>query len=260
MNLASSGATDVPPAGEVAALLIDVPGSSFDAAVAFWAAALSADADALPGMPGGGDVYVTLRGATAVTDVLLQRLGDDEPPRLHLDVAVPDRAAAVARAESLGGSVRQREDRWDVLVDPAGLPLCVGFEDPDDPQVARRRSDRGHLEGVRLEVAPPALDTEVAFWSALLGAAPAPEGASQALRGARAVGGGAVGLVVSPGPPGPAGPAVVPHVRAELTSPDVGAEVERLRELGAVHVAAAGDGVTLADPAGNLLRVAPAVG
>lgn len=255
----ATGSAAAAPAGEVAALLIDVPGRSFDAVVAFWAAALSADAEAMPGMPGGDEVYVTLRRATAVTDVLVQRIGDDDPSRLHLDVAVPDRAAAVARAAPLGATVRQREASWDVLVDPAGLPLCVGFEDPDDPQVAPRAGGSGYLDAVTVDVGPATVDAEVTFWAALLGASPVPPAAassSHALRGARAVGGGALGFEVQAVA---AGRAEAPGLRVDLSSTDVGGEVERLRALGARHVATSGDRGTLADPAGNHLRVVPAV-
>ncbi|GLW71204.1 glyoxalase [Kitasatospora phosalacinea] len=63
-----------------------------------------------------------------------QRVEDYRPPiwpdpahpqQFHLDVDVPDLAAAEAAAVALGAEVKARHERWTVLVDPAGHPFCL---------------------------------------------------------------------------------------------------------------------------------------
>lgn len=244
-------------AGALAAVLVDVPAAAFDATVAFWAGALSAT----PEYP--AEDYVFLAGATAVTDVLVQRI--DGPPRFHLDVAVPDRADAVQRAVGLGGAIVQRDEDWDVVADPAGLPVCIGFEDPDPDLVrtAPRRDGLGYLDAVFLDVPASASDAEVAFWADLFGAAPHPpepdDPAYRLLEGVLAVGGAHVGLDVQTVAVDPTrdGSAAAPRIHVDLSAPDVLRETARLEGIGARRVAEVDDWVTLADPAGNLLCVVP---
>lgn len=254
-----------PQVPALAGIIIDVPGAAFEATVAFWADALSTSPEPLSGMP-GGDAYVRLPGATAVTDVVLQRI-DAGRPRFHLDIAVGDRAAAVSRAGELGGRAVQQEDGWDVLVDPAGMPLCVGFEDLEPLQTGPRRPDRGYLDAIFLDVPPDRVTAEVAFWSGVLDATPVPPDASDPayhpLGGVRAVGGEPVVVEVQTCLPDPDrdGVAAAPRVHVDLSASDVDREVSRLTTLGARHVAAGRverDWVTLADPAGNLFCVVPA--
>ena len=45
--------------------------------------------------------------------------------RLHLDVAVPDRRAEVARLCALGASLRREAEGYTVLADPEGNAFCV---------------------------------------------------------------------------------------------------------------------------------------
>jgi len=45
--------------------------------------------------------------------------------RLHLDVAVPDRAREVAHLRALGASVEREADRYTVMCDPEGNRFCV---------------------------------------------------------------------------------------------------------------------------------------
>jgi predicted enzyme related to lactoylglutathione lyase len=252
----------------LAGVIIDVPAAGFAATVAFWAGALSASPERMSGMP-GGDAYVELPGALAVSDVLLQRIDDADRPRFHLDVAVPDRAAAVRRAVDLGGRVVQQEDGWDVLADPASLPLCLGFVDPDPLSTGPRRSDRGYLDAILLDVPPDRVSAEVVFWSAVLDATPVPpdvgDPAYHPLGGVRAVGGAPVAVAVRTtlADPDRDGVAVPPRVHVDLSAADVDREVARLTALGARYVDAGRverDRVTLVDPAGNLFCVVPTPG
>jgi Glyoxalase-like domain len=65
---------------------------------------------------------------------------DDVPKQLHLDLAVDDLAAAVAKAEALGARVateQPAEDRWCVMLDPAGHPFCLTIQIPTDLRTTR---------------------------------------------------------------------------------------------------------------------------
>ncbi|HEX5539961.1 MAG TPA: VOC family protein [Micromonospora sp.] len=54
------------------------------------------------------------------------------PQQAHLDLRVPDLAAATARAQELGATLLRRNERWHTLADPAGHPfdLCLNADDP----------------------------------------------------------------------------------------------------------------------------------
>ncbi|NNU26641.1 VOC family protein [Isoptericola sediminis] len=92
-------------------------------------------------------------------DLVLARWpGQEHPQQLHLDLLVPDVAAAVARAESLGATVLRENERWTTLADPAGHPfdLCLA-EDVDALSVM----------GVMFDV--PDASAAAAFWARILG-------------------------------------------------------------------------------------------
>lgn len=102
------------------AIMIDVPGETFDSSAVFWAAALGrtssrAPADAAP--------YLTLLPGEEGIRTTLQRIDGD--PRIHLDIETDDVEAEVARLQSHGAHVVDRVEDWVVMRDPAGLPLCV---------------------------------------------------------------------------------------------------------------------------------------
>lgn len=79
------------------------------------------------------------------------------PQQAHLDLRVPDLAAATARALELGATLLRRNERWHTLADPAGHPfdLCRS----DDPRTT--------LMGVTLDC-PDAKALSV-FYAELLG-------------------------------------------------------------------------------------------
>lgn len=249
-------------AGEVAAVVIDVPRQRFEPTVAFWADALAATPEVVPGLPGGADRYVRLAGAASVTDVLVQRL-EDGRAGYHLDVAVPDRTRAVAAAVAAGGRVTQHHDGWDVLEDPAGLSCCVGFEGTGPPRLGPPPADRGYLDAVFVDVTADRVDPEVAFWSHLLGAhvvPPTKPGSPyRFLAGVHAVGGAPLTVQVQAvgADPGRDGDAVPPRLHVDLSAVDLAAEAARLERAGARQVAVVEWWITLADPAGNLLCVVP---
>ncbi|MEQ7006439.1 VOC family protein [Actinopolymorpha sp. B17G11] len=108
---------------------IDV--DDLDQGVAFWSAAL--DAEALPGSHTSGHIYRRLRLPDSDILVLLQATPDakvdEHKERMHLDLETDDVEAEVQRLEALGAT------RWDhqqergfnfwVLRDPWGNEFCV---------------------------------------------------------------------------------------------------------------------------------------
>ncbi|MCA5891867.1 VOC family protein [Isoptericola sp. NEAU-Y5] len=84
--------------------------------------------------------------------------GQDHPQQLHLDLRVPDVAAATTRAVALGATVLRENPGWTTLADPAGHPfdLCHA---PDNDGLT--------VMGVTFDV--PDASAAAAFWSRLLG-------------------------------------------------------------------------------------------
>jgi catechol 2,3-dioxygenase-like lactoylglutathione lyase family enzyme len=82
--------------------------------------------------------WVVLKPQDGATGLSFQREDGHVPPswpsgpgdqqmQAHLDIAVDDLAAGVARAKSLGASLaaHQPQDDVRVLLDPAGHPFCL---------------------------------------------------------------------------------------------------------------------------------------
>lgn len=99
-------------------VVIDCDGPRYDAAVAFWGAALGAE----PRAVGRRGRYTLLRGAGL--DVMLQRVAAGEVG-VHVDVETDDVEAEVRRLEALGARRRREERSWWVMEDPAGHAFCV---------------------------------------------------------------------------------------------------------------------------------------
>jgi hypothetical protein len=102
-------------------VLFDVPPSVADAEIAFWSGAL--------GGPQRTDAeeseYVHLEGLFSGLEVMVQRVGDDAPARIHLDIETDDVEAEVARLEDLGATKVRAVKTWWIMRDPAGLLFCV---------------------------------------------------------------------------------------------------------------------------------------
>jgi hypothetical protein len=112
---------------QVDQVCVDAPPSTFDAELAFW--------EALTGWsrtPTGSPEFERLDGDGQPLRMLLQRLDDDGPAGVHLDLAADDRAAEVARHVALGAVVEGSGDGFTVLVDPAGRRYCVTDRRPRD--------------------------------------------------------------------------------------------------------------------------------
>lgn len=107
----------------IGGIFIDHPAKSFDASLAFWAAATGRD----PKPDSEDGVYHSLGFTGGDVVVELQRLQDDSGPRVHLDVDTDDVDAEVARLEALGAKRLRSGDngRFWQMVDPGGLVFCV---------------------------------------------------------------------------------------------------------------------------------------
>jgi hypothetical protein len=103
----------------LAVALIDIDSDSYDAAAAFWQAAIGRTAE-----PEDEEEYASL-GRLDRFGLALQRTGAGTPPRVHLDIETDDVVAEIDRLVGLGAVVTDRRDEYAILADPAGQPFCV---------------------------------------------------------------------------------------------------------------------------------------
>jgi hypothetical protein len=100
-------------------IVIDVPGETHDAEVAFWGEALGVEFtnfERFPeyhgvDLPGGFGLLTQLLGAGTA--------------RVHLDIHTSDRAAEVDRLQRHGATLVDDGEHWAIMRDPAGLLFCV---------------------------------------------------------------------------------------------------------------------------------------
>ncbi len=120
------------PIGRLSHIVVDC--NDPDRLAAFWTAALGVDVQMR------WRQYVLLRPqleggpALAFQQVPEPRQGKN---RLHLDLAVPDLAPAVAQVQALGGTVLHEVDegglRLTVMADPEGNELCLVLQPEASP-------------------------------------------------------------------------------------------------------------------------------
>lgn len=101
-------------------VFIDLPPHLHDATRRFWAEALGEE----PRVDPDDSTYSHFSDPVPVR-FGLQRIGADDAPRVHLDLAADDVEAEARRLESLGATRVDAVEDWVVLSDPAGLPFCV---------------------------------------------------------------------------------------------------------------------------------------
>ncbi len=157
--MSASDTTAQSGAGRLGAVVFDAPDVA--ASASFWQALTGAETE-----QAYGEDWVRLRTLDGWTldfqpapDLVPPSWpGQARPQQLHLDLRVPDVAAAVARAVGLGATVLRENPEWTTLADPAGHPfdLCHAPED-----------DGLSVMGVMLDV--PDASAAAAFWSRLLG-------------------------------------------------------------------------------------------
>jgi hypothetical protein len=103
----------------IGVVLIDHAATTYNRATAFWGAAAGVTPEPLPGEP-----YSSL-GHLGDVELSTQRVDDESPPRVHLDVETDDVEAEVHRLEELGAMVTERRDDYAIMADPGGLVFCV---------------------------------------------------------------------------------------------------------------------------------------
>jgi hypothetical protein len=101
--------------------LFDVPADVFDVEATFWSGVLGSAPQTMDGHP----EYVHLEGLFSGLEVMVQKIGEGTPPRIHLDVETDDVEAEVRRLEQLGAIRVEAVKSWWIMRDPAGLLFCV---------------------------------------------------------------------------------------------------------------------------------------
>jgi hypothetical protein len=145
---------------------IDRPAGRLDEAVAFWAAATGTEP-----VPQKDPGFVRLHSATSDDWLEVQGVLDGTGGA-HLDLAVTDVPAFVAKAREAGAGTVADHGKWQVLRSPAGMGFCVApWQEQRALPVALTTADgtRSLLDQVCLDIGPGAYDAEVRFWSGLTG-------------------------------------------------------------------------------------------
>ena len=113
-----------PERGYLSGVFVDVTAPLVHAELGFWADAL--DLEVVP--TSRPETYTALHGVQGPGGPVrfeLQRIGDGDVPRHHVDLEATDVAAEVARLEALGATRITAVEGWVVLRDPVGNLLCV---------------------------------------------------------------------------------------------------------------------------------------
>jgi catechol 2,3-dioxygenase-like lactoylglutathione lyase family enzyme len=161
--------------GVVDTVVLDVP--DVEAAGAFWRDVLEGRFIQEQGDDGQILVLGTregwLLGFQPAPDLVApQWPGQERPQQLHLDLRVPDLAAATADAVSRGATLLRENPTWNTLADPAGHPfdLCASDE-----------VDRTMAWALTFDV--PDAAAAARFWAAALGEEITFEGDGMAMLG-----------------------------------------------------------------------------
>lgn len=97
--------------------LIDHQASDWDTGLAFWAGVTGST-------PQGDEEYRFLDNLGSIR-LESQCTGEGTPPRIHLDIETDNVPAEIDRVVALGARLVQRNEKYAVLKDPAGLVFCV---------------------------------------------------------------------------------------------------------------------------------------
>lgn len=230
---------------------LDVPADRYDAAVAFWDAALGATAQRTHG------AFTHLAGIRSLVGVHLQRTAPGDEVGVHLDLAAGSVGQEVARLLDLG-AVEAGAGPCPTLRAPGGTVLCVCEGAPDE-HLRPEPDPLGRLQVLVVDVASEDARAAAAFWSAALGTGaehlPAPYDAYHRLEAVAVPGGTMRMLLQDTGPQAPARVHLDLHVPER---PDRDALVARLVALGAsVLDEGRFPWTVLRDPVGNVLCAVP---
>ncbi len=145
---------------------LDLPTTSFDPAVRFWAGVTGYRVSAPRGRHGE---FVTLVPPDGDDFLRAQRV-QDGPGGLHLDLHVADPHASAEGARHLGATV-VADHGYVVMRSPGGFPFCfVTHAAATRPAPALREDGTSSLvDQVCLDMPGAAYDEECAFWEAVTG-------------------------------------------------------------------------------------------
>jgi hypothetical protein len=148
-------------------LFVDVPPTSLDASVAFWA---EVSGSALGQAVGDDGEFLPLKQEGADACLWLQRTREGGPA-CHPDLYVEDVEAVAAEADELGACVAMRMDGLVVLESPGGLPFClVRYRGQHRrPQPAGPKDARCLVDQVCIDIPSGRFDEEGHFWASLTG-------------------------------------------------------------------------------------------
>lgn len=145
---------------------LDLARDDYAEAVAFWG---EATGEELSEPRGEHDEFASFLPPAGDDHLRVQRIGEG-PSRTHLDLHVPDLAAAVERAVGCGAIVVARPGHA-VLRSPGGFPFCLvegPAAVPSDP-ITWPDGHRSRADQLCLDIGPSAYAAECAFWSDLTG-------------------------------------------------------------------------------------------
>jgi hypothetical protein len=225
---------------------LDFPVARCPPGSAFWQA-LTATTLSAPRGPGGE--FATLSPPQGDAYLRVQATGSDLPG-CHLDLHVPDVAAAALAARELGAEPGHEDAGLVVLRSPAGLSFClaaqVGAARRPRPQIWPG-GHRSLVDQLSVDIPPHDYDRECAFWSALTGWQLV-SGSRPEFRFLDRPPGLPLRLLLQRLDNAGSGAAATAHL--DLACDDVAAEQSRHEALGAELVRVMPNWTTLRDPAG----------
>jgi predicted enzyme related to lactoylglutathione lyase len=179
----------------------------------------------------------------------------DGPARIHCDLTVGDVEAETHRLVQLGASAGERNEDWQVMTSPGGLPFCLVSEPRHTKVPACVRWPDGHASRL-LQVcidAPEHLhEQETRFWAAATGWA-LRESDQPEFAGKCYPRDGPIQFLFQQLGPGDKGASTRAHL--DLATDDLAAEVERVVAVGATRIGPGRGWYALRDPGGTAFCV-----
>lgn len=223
---------------------IDVGAEAVEATGAFWSAVTGWPVgEPWPGHP----EFRSFEPAVGAAYLHVQRISG--PPRVHLDLMSRDVDADRDAHVALGATAVERYPWWQVMTSPGGLPYCLVVDRHERRRPPATRWPQGHRSRVAqvcLDIPARCFDDEVSFWRSACGWPPGHADLPEYRRLTPSQDSPMFFLLQRLGP-GETGP-----VRAHLDigTDDFGAEVDRVRALGAKSQTSSHSWVVFTDPAG----------
>lgn len=143
---------------------LDIPGSTHDAASAFWATTL----DGTIGPPRGDQgQFATLEPTAGDPCIRLQRFADG--PRVHLDLHVEQPDLARRHAEALGAT-HVADLGFHIMTTPSGFTFCLVSHDGEATRPTPAMTPHPvAFDTLCLDVPAADFDAELEFWAGMVG-------------------------------------------------------------------------------------------